>query len=487
MKKRLFTLTILLLIVFFGLLAYEYRSPLYNKVMGSSYRPILERDIRDLQANIHIVKGHFDLSCHNEYYMEELTYIEEGLSKLPFGLVRDLTPTKKEVLVIQQELIDQLKLCQKESLPETRTNITLTLSGKVSTRTFNLTGRNLTNEYLTIENIGPVPIQPHIIINGKDWSSLQSILQSTLTEGMTNHQKAVAIWEFVRGARYHFQKPFSSSYPVTPLTLFNSWGYANCGEASRAVIGLSRLAGFEVREVRLNQHIVAEIFYDNGWHMLDADGEVLFLDQGGDILSVEEIRSQPGLLIQVQSGVYPLEYFIKAYTGKRGPAIFNPIIDDTPFIYTLRSGESVLFQRGNEGDFFSGENYTLPPDFSNGYFIYKTIVHDGEIIIFNYPYPLVGGQVQGSFESVYFSTDRWRWTELAAPDFSGLFNNGQGIPDHSYFLKFKGEGEATITTKVQMATRSLPLLEPSVFNQFRFIDRQQQPTALVKVTLGFRE
>ncbi len=395
--------------------------------------------------------------------------------------------------MIQQELLDQSELCRNESIPGTLANITLTLSGNVSTRAFNLTGRNLTNEYLIIENIGPVPVQPQVIINGKDWSSLPSILPSAINESMTNHQKAVSIWEFVRDSRYHFQKPLSSSFPLTPLSLFNSWGYANCGEASRAVMGLSRLAGFEAREVRLNQHIVAEIFYDNKWHMLDADGEVLFFGPEGDILSVEEIikeiKSQPDFLLQVQSRIYPLEYFTRAYTGKKNPVIFNPTIDDAPFIYTLRPGESVLFQNGNEGDFFSGENYTLPPDFSNGYFTYKTLVRDGGIIAFNYPYPVVGGQVQGdfgSFESVSFSTDRWRWKKLTAPDFSSLFNNGQGVPDYSYFLKFKGGGEATITTKVQMATKSLPLLEPSVFNQFRFIDRQQQQTALIKVTLGLR-
>src|SRR3989344_7820492 len=443
MKKRLFTLTIILLIVLsIGLLAYEYRSPLYNKVMGSNYRPILERDIQDLRANIHIVKGYFDYSCHDEYYERELSEIESTLSQQSFGLVKDLTETKKKVLMIQQELLDQSELCQNESLSETIVNITLTLGGKVSTRTFNLTDSNLTNEYLVIENIGPVSIQPNIVINGKDWSSLQSILQSVITAGITDHQKAVAIWKFVREARYHFQKPLSSSYPLPPLALFNSWGYANCGEASRAVIGLSRLAGFEAREIRLNQHIVAEIFYNNDWHMLDADGEVLFFDQEGDILSVEEIKNQPSLLLQVQSMIYPSEYFVRAYTGKKGPDIFNPTIRDTPFIYTLRPGESVLFQRGNEMDFFSGENYTLPPDFSNGYFIYKTSVYNGEIIAFNYPYPLVGGQVQGDFEMVSFSTNQWRWTELAAPDFSSLFNNGQGLPDYSYFLKFKGEGEA---------------------------------------------
>ncbi len=483
MKKYIISL---LIIFFISSLAYEYRSPLYNKVMGNSYRPLLNRDIQDLQANINLVQGYFDPSCHDEYYKEELAGIDGNLSKQSFGLVRDLTRTKKRILMIQRELLDQLDVCANESLPENIVNVTLTLEGNVSTRTFNLTGRNITNKYLIIKNTGPVPIQPQIIMNGKDWSSLQAIVHSVISEEMTNHQKAVAIWEFVRDARYHFQKPLSFSYSITPLALFNSWGYANCGETSRAVIGLSRLAGFEAREVRLGQHIVAEICYDNDWHMLDADGEVIFLDQDGDILSVKEIENQPEILLQIKSQIYPPEYFTRAYTTTENNIIFNPTIDYTPFIYTLRPGESVSFQRGNEREFFVGDNYALPPDFSNGYFTYQTPISDGKVVELNYPYPIVGAELDGSFTEAYFSVNKWQWRQVTKRDLSDLFNNGQGVPDYTYFLKFDGDEDrnAIIKTKVQMATKSLPLLESDSFNRFQFIDRLQQEKAQVEVIFG---
>lgn len=61
-----------------------------------------------------------------------------------------------------------------------------------------------------------------------------------------------------------------------------------CHQTSIAIVKLSEMVGLPARVVWLDGHVVSEIFYDNGWHLFDADQDIFFRDNGS-VLSVDEL------------------------------------------------------------------------------------------------------------------------------------------------------------------------------------------------------
>lgn len=476
-------LTIIVLI--FILLLYHFRTSIYNQVMGFEYRPLLPRDFVELSANIKQVQNMFEQSCHNQRYLDQLNQIDQRASSRFFGLVKDLEKEKINLLIIQRDFIDQTKVCKDDAYKPPIYPVSILTEDNKKIK-IDLTNSDWENEFVIIENLGSETVKPRLVVNGKDWSSIQTILNSIIKKNMTDQQKAIAIWQFVVDARDHFAKPLSFSHRIEPLSLFNVWGYSNCGETARAVIALAEAAGFKAREVRLKGHIVAEVFYEEEWHMIDADAEVLYYDKEKNLHSVSDIERDPSIKNQMNTSVYGPEYMQKAYDGTRDSKIFKPSFTNSNFSFTLRPGESVVFNRGNSGKFFSGENYTLPPEFSNGEFILKRGVSKNEVIKFNYPYPIVGAKIKGDDEDIKFSNDGWRWKDIGSEDFSNLFHNGHGLPDYQYYLQFGNPGQKIIVTTVQMAPRSLPFLEENNSNTIEYIDNLGKAGALVNITFGLQ-
>ena len=62
------------------------------------------------------------------------------------------------------------------------------------------------NVAVCMENVGKTEIvNPWIIVNGKyDWRSIDHVLDGILDAGMSEEEKARAIWEFARTHRYHY-------------------------------------------------------------------------------------------------------------------------------------------------------------------------------------------------------------------------------------------------------------------------------------------
>jgi len=52
---------------------------------------------------------------------------------------------------------------------------------------------------------------------------------------------------------------------------------------------LASLAGLQARLIGLSGHVVAEIYFENGWHFFDADGRVYFENENGHIYSLHEL------------------------------------------------------------------------------------------------------------------------------------------------------------------------------------------------------
>jgi hypothetical protein len=79
-----------------------------------------------------------------------------------------------------------------------------------------------------------------------------------------------------------------------PYLLFNAGG-GICSQSAIAMVKLAEKIGLEGRVIWLEGHGVAEIYYDNAWHLFDADMGVAFKEDE-HILSYNEIINHPDLL-----------------------------------------------------------------------------------------------------------------------------------------------------------------------------------------------
>src|SRR5437660_413890 len=115
----------------------------------------------------------------------------------------------------------------------------------------------------------PARVVSHVKVvsqNVPDVSSLAAWQASMLKPGMTDAQKALAIWKTVVMFRHQSTPPnelLQSERNVhDPIKTFNVYGYGQCCCASSNVEALARFAGLPARGRSLYGHSVPEIFYD---------------------------------------------------------------------------------------------------------------------------------------------------------------------------------------------------------------------------------
>lgn len=126
-----------------------------------------------------------------------------------------------------------------------------------------------------------------------DVSSLDAWTKSFLKEGMSDEDKALAAWRTTVMFQHQDAPPLeylhNEDTVQDPIKVFNVYGYSFCSVASCDIATLARHAGLKVRGWAINGHSVPEVYWDGGWHMLDASLINYFPKPDGTIASVEEI------------------------------------------------------------------------------------------------------------------------------------------------------------------------------------------------------
>jgi hypothetical protein len=125
-----------------------------------------------------------------------------------------------------------------------------------------------------------------------DVSSLEAWKASFIKDGMSDQEKAIAIWKTV--ASFQYQDGTSPQEILThednvydPIKMFNVYGYGICCYASAHVEGLGRYLGLKGRGWGINCHSVCELNYDNSWHLFDSSLIGYFPKADGKVASVE--------------------------------------------------------------------------------------------------------------------------------------------------------------------------------------------------------
>ncbi len=128
----------------------------------------------------------------------------------------------------------------------------------------------------------------------------------------SGEQKAIELLDIVsrRFAHGDSEENLLSSYPAALAGLVNpafSTTFARdrilragdrglCSQQSYILIQLANDLGMRARQVGLNGHVVAEVWYDKDWHMLDPDYEVYVRNGAGEIAGVRQLIADPALL-----------------------------------------------------------------------------------------------------------------------------------------------------------------------------------------------
>lgn len=235
---------------------------------------------------------------------------------------------------------------------------------------------------------GEAPAKPGVVSHIKvvsdkvdDVSSLEAWKKSFIKDGMTDEQKALAVWKSVVMFQYQDTPPVEylqdGNAVQDPIKLFNVYGYAMCSPAASHVCNLARYIGLEARGWGINCHSVCEVKWDNAWHLLDASLVNYFPKADGKVASVDEITAAVNEWLNQNQGFRgndaKLRQFNFADGGKgwkKGPDLLArcPMFDDSGWWPAGTHGwYSTMQEYDGSGGGANGKSFVFEYGSSMGY------------------------------------------------------------------------------------------------------------------------
>ncbi len=354
------------------------------------------------------------------------------------------------------------------------------------------------NRAVLMENVGQTDLVNPWLSNGRnDFRTLNEIVARAVKPGMTDGEKARALWW--QEVQYRFHLEGDNNELLDPVKVFNIYGYNTCGNDSISLAGLWRNAGLRVAPARLVGHCVSQVFYDGGWHLMDGDMHSIYLLRDNETVAGEQDLVRDHDLIrrthtqgilqpdrragdEWESSIYVFEGNVTGDRNTRG---------DTAMSMTLRPGEALAWRWGHVSPIkYHGQS---PPRFPericNGRWEYRPALtqktwrtgataieaikeesdglaaEEGKtgVVVWTMrsPYVFVGGnlEVDGAGARFAFSWDGRSWEETGS-DLARFFGPA-GPARYVYYLRCELPGSARlrklrIINDLQMAPLTLP-------------------------------
>ena len=353
------------------------------------------------------------------------------------------------------------------------------------------------NRSVRMENLGTTDVVNPWLSNGQnDFRSLDRIVARAIEPGMTDGEKARALWWQEVRHRFHFEG--DNAELLDPVKVFNIYGYNTCGNDSICLAGLWRRAGLRVAPARLVGHCVTQVLYDDSWHLFDGDMHSIYLLRDNETVAGEQDLVRDHDLIrrthtqgilqpdrragdEWESSIYVFEGRV---TGDRNST-------SNALNMTLRPGEAIERRWGhlNPIKYHGPRPPRFPDRLCNGLWEYRpdfnqpswragatTVAsiweRDGSLLAeegqtgivvwtMSSPYIVVGGrlEVEGTGARFQLSWDGGSWHEIDR-DLDRLFPP-EGPARYRYYLKCELSGAAHvrrlgIQNDLQMAPLTLP-------------------------------
>ena len=351
-----------------------------------------------------------------------------------------------------------------------------------------------------MENVGETDLVNPWLSNGRNnFRSVDEIVASAVAPGMTDAEKAFALW--FQEIRHRYHSGGDNNELGDPVKVLNVYGYNTCGNDSISLASLWLKAGLKAAPARALGHCISQAFYDNAWHFLDGDLHCVYLlrdnqtvageqDIARDHDLIKRTHSQGILFLDAwwsepgMAGLYSCEAEV---TGQRGNKV------DTTMNMVLRPGEALVWGWGQLNPLkYHGALRTTPTYKSticNGLWEYRPDLAkeawrkgaasvenvaagaeglsaaDGKtgtvVWTMRSPYVFVGGRIEaeGTGAKFSFSRDGNTWAPVEN-SLDKLFPT-VGPACYQYKLKCQLEGAArlrrlAVTNDLQMAPLALP-------------------------------
>ena len=237
--------------------------------------------------------------------------------------------------------------------------------------------RDPTPVALIIENVGDTPVEnPRLTVNGRyDWYSREAMAAEVTRDCETDEEKAFALWRLFRETRYQMGNGDPST--LHPVRYLNVYGYGICGHTAAAFVSLCESAGLRARVYEIWHHTVSEVFYDGGWHMLDANAKYFYPTwDNRTVASVEQLEQDPSLVRRCFApGKRPRLSFAQWYATSLDNYIEhgydNQMYRDYSMAITLRPGEKLIRWWEPRGKFYGRGWRHTPVLYANGQIVYR--------------------------------------------------------------------------------------------------------------------
>jgi acetyl esterase/lipase len=126
------------------------------------------------------------------------------------------------------------------------------------------------NRAVRMENVGESDLINPWLSNGRnDFRTLKEMAAGVLQPGMTDREKAIALWWLQTTHRFHATT--NDAEVNDPVKAINVYGYTTCGDDSICLAGLWKTAGFKVRPARVVGHCITQVNFNGRWNLLDGD------------------------------------------------------------------------------------------------------------------------------------------------------------------------------------------------------------------------
>jgi hypothetical protein len=370
------------------------------------------------------------------------------------------------------------------------------------------------NRSVRMENAGDADVVNPWLSNGRNnFRSVEEIVSSAVAPGMTDAEKAFALW--FQEIRYRHHSGGDNNELGDPVKVFNIYGYNTCGNDSISLATLWRKAGLKVAPVRALGHCISQAFYDGGWHFYDGDmHSVYLLRDNRTVAGEQDIVRDHDLIKRTHSkgilfpdtwwsepGMCSMYFFEGPVAGDRSGK------SDTTMNMVLRPNEAIVWRWGQlrplkyhgklresptyEGTIYNGQ-WEYRPDFSkatwrNGAAIVENINMGPDSLVaeegksgtivwtLRSPYVFVGGRldVEGTGARFFICQDGKTWSPVK--DNLDKFFSVVGPPCYEYQLKCQLDGPSqlrrlAIVNDLQMAPLALPEMAVGE-NNFTYSDQ----------------
>ena len=172
------------------------------------------------------------------------------------------------------------------------------LSSGLSYRSFYFKTDSPQSNFVRILNVGSTPVSFQMNLNDSLFSSQNDLINAIVSskDDYENEPVQRKVWRFVRDNRYHWGPLTGSLWNHDPTLFFNSIGFGLCDDSASLYYHSMTALGFTARVWGLSGHVVPEVFIDGRWEMYDPDLEVYYYNTSGNVVGVEDLEQDSGLI-----------------------------------------------------------------------------------------------------------------------------------------------------------------------------------------------